>query len=96
MNASDRGRLLHRLADLIERDRYYLTVIFQYIVIYFHCRLNPFPFSNSPLMSKIVWHQTKGAVFAGLMNGLRKGVLNWCMLCMCMQIVTSCMMGACM
>ena len=26
MNASDRGRLINRLADLIERDRHYLTV----------------------------------------------------------------------
>ena len=26
MNASDRGQLLYRLADLIERDREYLTV----------------------------------------------------------------------
>ena len=26
MNASDRGKLLYRLADLIERDREYLSV----------------------------------------------------------------------
>lgn len=29
MDASDRGRLLNRLADLIERDRTYLAVSFQ-------------------------------------------------------------------
>jgi len=35
MDASGRGRLLHRLADLIERDRLYLAVSIKYQVAMF-------------------------------------------------------------
>ena len=31
MNASERGKLLNRLADLMERDRVYLAVRFNYM-----------------------------------------------------------------
>lgn len=33
MDASDRGRLIYRLADLIERDRVYLAVSLFYLLV---------------------------------------------------------------
>ena len=32
MDASQRGVLMHRLADLIERDRHYLAVSHEYVI----------------------------------------------------------------